>query len=105
MKFNTTFVKKPSAVRFFKLQLAQPLGSVHVDSISAACSFVDASLAPRYVFLVFCIVAESKAQTLFRSIKDMFTRLNLPLPNVQGYRFYRLSNISGQLNGIRSFIF
>ena len=62
------------------------------QQFSCSLQFVNASIVPRNVFSGFYTVTDSKEETLFQSVKDMLTRLNLHLFKLQGYCFDGVSN-------------
>lgn len=54
------------------------------------------------VFWGFYSAVDSKADTLFRCITDIFLRLHLPIEKLQGYCFDGASNMSGRFTGVRA---
>lgn len=54
------------------------------------------------VFLGFYNAPDSKSETLFSCITDLFSGLNLPVERLQGYCFDGAANMSGCYNGVRA---
>ncbi|KAK0153294.1 Zinc finger MYM-type protein 1 [Merluccius polli] len=72
------------------------------EQFSCHVHYVDSDLCHQSVFLGFYNAPDSKADTLFRCITDMFLRLHLPIEKLQGYCFDGASNMSGRFTGVRA---
>lgn len=72
------------------------------EQFSCLLQFADSNLTAQNSFLGFYSACDSSAETLFKCIKDIFLRLNLPPERLQGYCFDGVSNMSGHLNGVQA---
>ena len=72
------------------------------EQFSCHVHYVDADFCQQSVFWGFYSASDSKADTLFRCITDIFLRLHLPIEKLQGYCFDGASNMSGRFTGVRA---
>ena len=64
------------------------------EQFSCCLQYVDSEFVLQNVFLGFYNAPDSKSETLFTCITDLFSRLNLPIERLQGYCFDGAANMS-----------
>ena len=72
------------------------------EQFSCHLFYTDQQFTQKCQFLGFYNAADTTSETLFRCIKDLFLRLNLPLNKLQGYCFDGASNMSGKFSGVQA---
>ena len=73
-----------------------------MEQFSCCLQFVDLQLNVQNIFWGVYNAPDTAAEILFLRIKDVFTRLNLPLKRLQGYCFDGAANASGRINGVQA---
>ncbi|KAL0154385.1 hypothetical protein M9458_050351 [Cirrhinus mrigala] len=75
-----------------------------MEQFSLTLQYVDEKLESHSDFLGFYSAPDSSGETLFRCIKDVFLRLNIPLERLHGYCFDGASNMSGRFSGVQAWL-
>lgn len=71
------------------------------EHFSCGLQYVDSNLESHWDFFGFYKCLDTTAETLFRCVKDLFMRINIPICFLQGYCFDGGSNMSGHLSGVQ----
>ena len=95
-------ISKVVESNFFGLTADGTTDTSGAEQFSCCLQFADSNLQTQNVFLGFYNPPDATSQSLFLCIKDIFTRFNLPLKNLQGYCFDGAANMSGLLNGVQA---
>ena len=72
------------------------------EQFSCCLQFVDSKLKTQNMFLGLYNAPDTTAETLFLYVKDIFSRLNLPLERLRGYCFDGAANMSGRIHGVQA---
>ena len=73
-----------------------------MEQFSLTLQYVDDNMETHSDFLGFYNAPDSSGETLFKCIRDVFLRLNIPIERLQGYCFDGASNMSGRFSGVQA---
>ncbi len=89
---------------FYGLTADGTTDSSTMEQFSLTLQYVDEKLESHSDFLGFYSAPDSSGETLFRCIKDVFLRLNIPIERLLGYCFDGASNMSGRFSGVQAWL-
>jgi hypothetical protein len=73
-----------------------------MEQFSLTLQYVDDNMETHSDFLGFYNAPDSSGETLFKCIRDVFLRLNIPIERLQGYCFDGASNMPGRFSGVQA---
>ena len=73
-----------------------------MEQFSLTLQYGDDNMETHSDFLGFYNAPDSSGETLFKCIRDVFLRLNIPIERLQGYCFDGASNMSGRFSGVQA---
>ncbi|KAI7802952.1 putative zinc finger MYM-type protein 1-like, partial [Triplophysa rosa] len=97
-------VSRATSSPYYGLTADGTTDSSTTEQFSLTLQYVDENLDINSDFLGFYNAPDSSGETLFRCIKDVFLRLNIPIERLHGYCFDGASNMSGRFLGVQAFL-
>ncbi|XP_046587864.1 zinc finger MYM-type protein 1-like [Neodiprion lecontei] len=95
-------LRKIKSVAYFALIADETADITRVEQVSISIRIVLDDLSIEHIFMGFYATSNTRAETLFKIMKNVLLRFNLNIATLRGQCYDGASNVSGRLTGLQA---